>query len=100
VIQPEFLKKGDKIAIISTARKISLEELITSIKTFQNWGLEVIIGTNMFKEDNQFAGTDYERLSDVQWVLDSKEIKTAGCVRVGYVRTRCSDEFVFKCAKR
>jgi len=95
VIQPEFLKKGDKIAIISTARKISLEELKTSIKTFQNWGLEVILGPNLFKEDNQFAGTDSERLSDLQWVLDSKEIKAAVCARGGYGTTRFIDKLDF-----
>lgn len=95
MIQPEFLKKGDKIAIISTARKISLEELNTSIQTFKNWGLEVILGPNLFKEENQFAGSDADRLSDLQWVLDSKEIKAAVCARGGYGTTRVIDSLDF-----
>ena len=95
MIQPEYLKGGDKIAIISTARKISLKELYTSINTFESWGLEVILGPNLFKEDNQFAGTDADRLSDLQWVLDSNEIKAAVCARGGYGTTRFIDELDF-----
>ena len=95
MIQPEYLKEGDKIAIISTARKISLEELNTSINTFKSWGLEVILAPNLFKEAHQFAGTDDERLSDLQWVLDSKDIKAAICGRGGYGTTRFIDRLDF-----
>lgn len=95
MIKPEFLKKGDKIAIISTARKISLEELNTSINIFKNWGLEVILGPNLFEKENQFAGSDEQRLSDLQWVLDSDEIKAAVCARGGYGTTRFIDQLDF-----
>lgn len=95
MIQPPFLKKGDKIAIISTARKISLEELNTSLETFKSWGLEVILGPNLFNIENQFAGTDADRLSDLQWVLDSKEIKAVVCARGGYGTTRFIDQLDF-----
>ena len=77
MISPKKLQKGDKIAIISTARKISYDELNTSIKTFESWGLEVIFGPNLFKEENQFAGSDDERLADLQWVLEDK-VETHG----------------------
>jgi len=95
VIQPEYLKKGDKIAVISTARKISLDELNTSINTFKNWGLEVILGPNLFKEQNQFAGSEEDRLSDLQWVLDSDNIRAAVCARGGYGTTRFIDNLDF-----
>lgn len=95
MIRPAYLKKGDKIAIISTARKISIEELKTSIKTFESWGLEVILGPNLFKKQHQFAGSDEDRLSDLQWVLDSSEIKAAICARGGYGTTRFIDKLDF-----
>ena len=56
------LNIGDKIGIISTARKISLEELNPSIKLLEEWGLKVVFGKNLFKEDNQFSGTVTQRL--------------------------------------
>jgi muramoyltetrapeptide carboxypeptidase len=58
------LNIGDKIGIISTARKISLEELKPSIKLLEEWGLKVVFGKNLFEEDNQFSGTVTQRSSD------------------------------------
>ena len=49
MITPEKLKKGDKVGIISTARKISLDELIFSIKIIENWGMEVVLGENVIE---------------------------------------------------
>ena len=56
---PESLKKGDKIGIISTARKISLEELTPAIKILEIWGLKVVFGDNLFSSDNQFRPNKY-----------------------------------------
>lgn len=95
MIAPKFLKEGDKIAIISTARKITLEELKPAINLFNHWSLEVVFGPNLFKSHHQFAGTDNERLSDLQWVLDTHDIKAAICARGGYGTTRFIDKLNF-----
>ena len=42
MIIPDFLKKGDRIAIVATARKVSPEEIKPSVDLFRSWGLEVI----------------------------------------------------------
>jgi muramoyltetrapeptide carboxypeptidase len=55
---PPYLKQGDKIGIVSTARKITLPEIQPAIDTLKSWGLIPVLGNNLFKEDNQFAGTD------------------------------------------
>jgi len=93
--KPSSLKKGDKIAIISTARKISLEELQPAILTFKSWGLEVVLGDNLFKEYHQLAGSDEERVSDLQNALDNDEIKAIVCARGGYGTVRVVDELDF-----
>lgn len=100
MIKPNSLIEGDKIAIISTARKISKEEINTAILLFESWGLEVVLGPNLFKKKNQFAGSDQERLSDLQWVLDSKQIKAAVCARGGYGTTRFIDQLDFTTFKQ
>ena len=48
MIIPNKIKIGDKIGIIATARKISLEELNPSIEILQSWGLEVVLGKFLF----------------------------------------------------
>ena len=52
------LNFGDKIGIISTARKISIKEIDIAINIFNAWGLKVEFGANLFKEDNQFSGNN------------------------------------------
>ena len=89
------LNIGDKIGIISTARKISLEELNPSIKLLEEWGLKVVFGKNLFKEDNQFSGTVTQRLSDLQSMIDDDCIKAILCARGGYGTVQIIDQIDF-----
>ena len=38
---PTYLKEGDKIGLISTARKISRDELQEAIECIESWGLKL-----------------------------------------------------------
>ena len=84
MIIPEKLKIGDKIAIISTARKITIEELTPAIKTLESWGLKVVLGINLFQEDDQFSGTVEQRTADLQIMIDDNSIKAVLCAKGGY----------------
>ncbi|MBW6483202.1 MAG: LD-carboxypeptidase [Vicingaceae bacterium] len=89
------LKKGDKIALISTARKISEAEITSAIQLLQTWGLEVVLGKNLFAVDNQFAGTVEQRIADLQVALDNPEIKAILCARGGYGTVQLIDSIDF-----
>ncbi|MDD5571722.1 MAG: LD-carboxypeptidase [Bacteroidales bacterium] len=95
MITPQYLKAKDKIGIISTARKISFEEIKPAVKMFNDWGLEVVLGKNLFKEFNQFAGNDKERISGFQQMLDDNSIKAVICARGGYGTVRIIDKIDF-----
>jgi muramoyltetrapeptide carboxypeptidase len=95
MITPKALNIGDRIAIVATARKISLEEIEAAIKTFTDWGLEVVLGDNLFKTDHQFAGTDEERTADLQQMLDDNSIKAIISARGGYGTVRIIDKLDF-----
>ncbi|MCK5028056.1 MAG: LD-carboxypeptidase [Bacteroidales bacterium] len=84
MISPAKLNKGDKIGIIAPSRKISHDEIKAAIQVFENWGLQVSLGKNLFKKDRQFSGTDEEREEDLQYMLDDPEIKAIVCARGGY----------------
>ena len=64
MIRPDKINVGDKIGIISTARKISSKELNTAIKKLQDWGLEVVLGENLLAQENQFSGNILQRTTD------------------------------------
>ena len=82
--QPPFLKKNDKIAIISPARKISNNEIKFAIEILESWGLQVIKGKHLHCEYNQFAGDDLQRASDLINSFLDDSIKAIFCARGGY----------------
>lgn len=95
MIQPPFLQKNDTVAIVSTARKISLPEIQPAIDLLKSWGLNVEIGETIGFEEHQFAGTDAQRTEDFQKMLDSKNIKAIWCARGGYGTVRIIDKLDF-----
>lgn len=88
---PPYLKKGDTIAIVATARKNIDDNLKPAISWLKNWGLEVVIGNTIGLDNNQLAGTDEQRAADFQTQLDNPNIKAIWCVRGGYGTVRMID---------
>ncbi len=95
MIQPSYLKKGDKVAIIATARKVSAEEIQPAITFFESYGLSVALGKNLFASKNQYAGTDEQRVEDLQWALNDPEINAIIIARGGYGTVRLIDRVDF-----
>jgi len=95
MLKPDFVKIGDKIGIVSTARKIDLKEIKDAVTIIKQWGLEPVIGATIGKENNQFAGTDQERRDDFQKMINDKQIKAIWCARGGYGTVRIVDDLDF-----
>jgi len=95
MIQPPWLKKGDKIGIVSPSRRITFEEVHPSIRIFQRYGLEVVLGSYVFGHHHQFAGTDDQRRRDFQQMLDDPAIRAIICARGGYGSVRIIDQLDF-----
>ncbi|MGK4566365.1 S66 peptidase family protein [Flavobacterium sp. 3HN19-14] len=95
MITPEFLKKGDTVAILATARKIDLATLQPGIKLMESWGLHVVIGKTIGKEDHQLAGADWQRATDFQEMLDNPKIKAIWAAKGGYGTVRIIDRIDF-----
>ena len=95
MIKPESLKIGDTIGIISTARKVERDYIDLASDIFSGWGLKVKLGENLFKEDHQFAGSNAERASDLQNMLDDKEVNAIVCAKGGYGTVRIIDQIDF-----
>jgi muramoyltetrapeptide carboxypeptidase len=99
-IVPPFLKKGDTILIIGTARARSKEQVQPAIEILKSWGLRVITGKNLYKKHNQFAGTDEERAKDLQWAIDHPTAKAILLSGGGYGTLRIIDRVNFKHLKK
>ena len=100
MIRPKYLKKGDTIAIVSTARKVTKSELNASILLLAKWGLKVIYGASIGAEHNQFAGDDFLRATDFQAMIDNRMVKAIWCARGGYGTVRIIDKLNFNKFKK
>jgi muramoyltetrapeptide carboxypeptidase len=82
--QPQYLKPGDEIAIVSPSFAVEEKKLVEAAHVLEKWGLKVRIGRNALNQDGPFAGTDEERLYDLQEATVNPEIRAVICSRGGY----------------
>lgn len=89
------LSKGDTVLIISPAKSIDKKYVDAARALFEQWGLNVKVGPNALNAHNYFAGTDKERLKDLQWALDHPTAKAIICARGGYGTIRVINDADF-----
>ena len=92
---PPYLKKGDKVSIVCTARKFSVQEAQPSIQMLESWGLEVVLGKTIGLDNFQLGGTDQERIDDMNAQISDADIKAIWCARGGYGTVRIIDSIDF-----
>lgn len=96
MITPAYLKPGDGVAIVATARKVTKAEIRPAQTILESWGLDVKHGKNLFKSLNQFSGSDEERADDLQRALNNKNVQAILVARGGYGSVRIIDQIDFK----
>jgi muramoyltetrapeptide carboxypeptidase len=94
-LAPPFLKTGDKVMLLSTARKVDKGTIENALSLFNEWGLEVEIGESITSSFHQFAGDDLLRARDFQQAIDNPKIKAIFCARGGYGTVRMMDSLNF-----
>jgi muramoyltetrapeptide carboxypeptidase len=86
-IVPRPLKKGAKIAVISPAGAVEPSQLEKGIEMIKNKGFEPVLGKHLytkFSNGYNYAGTEKERLEDINWALNDNEIAAVWASRGGY----------------
>ena len=92
---PPYLKQGDSIAIVATARFVSPEQIESSVNLLKEAGFNVEVGKAVFNANNQFAGTDEQRAEDLQRFINDDKIKAIFCARGGYGTIRTIQQVDF-----
>ncbi|QTD39229.1 LD-carboxypeptidase [Polaribacter batillariae] len=97
LITPPYLKAGNTIAIVAPAGILKNRQatIAKAKKLVETWGLKVVLGENLFNQNNHFAGTDIERCEDFQQALDNPNIKAIWAARGGYGSVRILDMLDF-----
>lgn len=87
ITHPEKLKKGDKIAIVSPAGALSEGDLDRGIAQIEARGYVPVLGKHLYTRyanGYNYAGTEKQRLSDMNWALNDEEISAVWASRGGY----------------
>lgn len=87
IIFPESLKKGDRIAVISPAGSVEKPQLEDGLHIIRSKGYEPVLGEHLytkFTNGYNYAGTEKERISDMNWALNDPEISAVWASRGGY----------------
>ncbi len=101
MIIPPPLKPGDKIGVVAPAGPICYPDDITDgLRMLTDWGLSVVEGQTPPLQYFQYAGTDEQRLADLQQMFDDPEIKAVIAVRGGYGCSRIVDRIDFTAFSR
>ena len=94
LIKPKNLKIGDTISIIapSGVLKDYDEYMYKSISLMESWGLNVVLGSNIYDSYGHFSSSDANRQKDFQNAIDDNKIKAIWCARGGYGAMRIIDK--------
>ncbi len=84
MITPPYLQPGSIIGLVAPASFITAEEIQEFKNLAESWGLIIKEGKNLYVKKNSFAGTDAQRISDFQDMLDDKNVRAIVCARGGY----------------
>lgn len=81
---PPSLRPDSLILVVSPSYLPDYKELEAGMESFRRLGFRIEAGPNATKSWGRFAGSDEERLQDLQWALDHPEADMILCSRGGY----------------
>jgi len=97
---PAYLKEGDTVAIISPSGVVDRDVILKAVVILKASGFNVVMGENVFRQNGCFAGSDRERLSDLQRATDDPDVRAVFCSRGGYGISRIIDRVDFSSLKK
>lgn len=97
---PPWLNDGDLISIVTPASWIEEGPVLEAVKMLGASGFRVRTGDHVFSRSGPFAGTDDERLSDMQEAVNDPEVRAVLCSRGGYGMSRIIDRLDFTSLRR
>ena len=92
MLRPIYLQPGDKMALISPSGVATKEQLDAACSLLTSWELEPVPGQHVLSRHGRLAGTDEERLHDLQTALDAEDIRAIWCMAGDYGMLRIVQE--------
>lgn len=101
VTQPPRLAAGARVAIVAPSGPcLEQDDVTRSIELCRALGLDAACGAHVRDRLGYLAGSDADRLSDLNAALRDPAIDAVWCIRGGYGMTRILDEVDFEALRR
>jgi len=98
-VAPNPLKKGDLVRFVSPASTPDRSEVEAGAAVLEAWGFEVDFGEHAFEKANYLAGTDEQRLSDLNAAIRDPQVRAIFATRGGKGSYRIADQLDFACMR-
>ena len=96
MITPAYLKPGNTVGIVCPAGYLPASSIQTCVAVLAQWGYRVMQGSTIGgNSSTYFSGTDQERLTDLQRMLDDPAVHAILCGRGGYGTGRIIEQLDF-----
>ena len=100
-IRPPRLARGSRVALVAPAGPLlERDDLIRAQALCRALGYEPLLGPNTAQHHGYFAGTDEQRLTDLNGALQDPKVTAVWCIRGGYGTTRILDRVDFDALAR
>jgi len=101
LLRPPRLNAGSRIALVSPSGPVlDREDLVRACELCRELGHDPVLGTNAHRRYGYLAGTDPERIADLNAALRDDEVAAVWCVRGGYGLTRILDQVDYAALER
>jgi muramoyltetrapeptide carboxypeptidase len=101
LIRPPKLTAGSRIALIAPAGPLlERDDLVRAEALCRALGYEPVLGKNAYSRLGYLAGSDDDRISDLNWALQDPSISAIWCLRGGYGITRILDRVDYQAMAR
>lgn len=91
-IRPPYLHRGDTVAVCNASNRAFPEKIEPGIKVLESWGLTVVRSSNLYAADGRYGGTEEQRASELQRMMDNPSIKAIFMARGGYGASQLLDQ--------
>lgn len=101
LLRPPRLKPGSRVALVAPSGPVlDREDLARACELCRELGHDPVVGANAHRRYGYLAGTDAERIADLNTALRDEAIDAVWCVRGGYGLTRILDQVDFASVER
>ncbi len=78
------LQPGDKVGIAAPSGAVNRTRFMRGVRVLEQWGLQPVFRSDIFKSHRYFAGTHRRRLNELQSLIDRSDIKAILFARGGF----------------